>query len=119
MTGFQVDPGALALTVEGVQGVLAELSQLGVNGEQSSGSPVTNLALSAQDSGSSPISTVLGDVLDRAHYAFRDLVGNAQDLVTRLQSSRSRYQQVEGTLTTQFAGLGEALLGVPSNGVTP
>jgi excreted virulence factor EspC (type VII ESX diderm) len=113
-TGFDVDPGALAVTAEGVQGVVDELGQLGMDGEQASGSPVTNLALSADDCGSSVMSAGLADVLDRAHYVLRDLVGNAEQLVTRLRTSRTRYQQVESTVAGKFEGLSEALLGAPS-----
>ena len=60
MTGFQVDPAALGVTADGVQGVLDELGQLGINGEQTSGSPVENLALSSGDAGNQVVSAILG-----------------------------------------------------------
>jgi hypothetical protein len=116
MTGFQVDPAALGVTADGVQGVLDELSQLGVNGEQTSGSPVENLALSSDDAGNQVVSAVLGEVLGRAHYVLRDLVGNAQQMVSRLRSNQTHYQQVEHAITSKFVDLGNALMGAPSGG---
>lgn len=116
MTGFQVDPAALGLTAEGVQGVLDELDQLGINGEQTSGSPVENLALSTDDAGNQVVSAILGEVLGRAHYVLRDLVGNAQQMVARLQSTQTRYQQVEHAITSKFTDLTDALMGAPSGG---
>jgi hypothetical protein len=115
-TGFQVDPAALAVTADGVQGVLDELGRLGVNGEQISGSPVTNLALSLAAAGTVLVSGVLGDLLDRAHYVFRDLLANAEQMVTRLRSTRTHYQQVEHTIAGKFANLGDALAGAPTTG---
>ena len=116
MTGFQVDPAALGVTADGVQGVLDELGQLGVNGEQTSGSPVENLALSTDDAGNQVVSAILGEVLGRAHYVLRDLVGNAQQMVARLRSTQSHYQQVEHAITSKFVDLSDALLGAPSGG---
>jgi hypothetical protein len=116
MTGFQVDPAALAVTAEGVQGVMDELGQLGINGEQTSGSPVINLALSRDDAGDELVSTALGQVLDRAHYVLRDLLGNAEQMVTRLQTNRTHYQQVEHDVADKFRELGSALMGGPSTG---
>jgi len=39
--------------------VLDELGQLGINGEQTSGSPVENLALSTADAGDQVVSLIL------------------------------------------------------------
>jgi hypothetical protein len=116
MTGFLVDPAALSVTAEGVQAVLDELGQLGINGEQLSGSPVTNLALSAADAGNQLVSVLLGQLLDRAHYVFRGLLGNSEMLVTQLRATRTRYQQVEHAITSKFTDLGDALLGAPATG---
>jgi hypothetical protein len=116
VTGFQVDPAALAVTAEGVQGVLDELGRLGVNGEQLSGSPVTNLAVSSDDSGNPLVSVLLSQLVDRAHYVLRDLLGNTELLVSRLQSTRTRYQQVEHAITSRFTDLGNALIGAPATG---
>jgi len=116
MTGYQVDPDALAVTAQGVQSVLDELGQLGLNGAQASGSPVTNLALSADAAGDELVSAILGELLDRAHYVFRDLLRNAEQIVTRLQTNRTHYQQVEQDITAKFAEMGNALLGGPSQG---
>jgi hypothetical protein len=118
VTGFQVDPAALGLTAEGVQGVLDELGQLGINGEQTSGSPVTNLGLSTGDAGNQAVSSILGELLDRAHYVFRDLLGNAQQMVTRLQTNQTHYQQVEHAITRRFTDLSNAIMGAPSKGGT-
>jgi hypothetical protein len=116
MTGFQVDPAALGVTSEGVQGVLDELGQLGINGEQTSGSPVENLALSGDDAGNQVVSVILGEVLGRAHYVLRDLVGNAQQMVSRLRSNQTHYQQVEHAISGKFIDLSNALMGAPSGG---
>jgi hypothetical protein len=118
VTGFQVHPDALAVTAEGVQGVLDELGRLGVNGEQLSGSPVTNLALSTDDAGDQLVSVLLGQLLDRAHYVFRDLLGNTELLVSRLQFTRTHYQQIEHAITSKFTELGNALMGAPATGGT-
>lgn len=64
MSGFRVNLAALALTAEGVRDVLG---QLGIDGQQTSGSPVTALALSQDDSGDELVSLVLEQLLDRAH----------------------------------------------------
>jgi hypothetical protein len=116
VTGFQVNPAALAVTAEGVQGVLDELGRLGINGEQASGSPATNLAVSGDDSGDQLMSVLLGQLLDRAHYVLRDLLGNTELLVTRLQSTRTHYEQVEHAITSTFTELGDALIGAPAPG---
>jgi hypothetical protein len=116
MTGFQVNPAALGVTAEGVQGVLDELGQLGINGEQASGSPVENLALSTAEAGDQVVSLILGEVLGRAHYVLRDLLGNAQQMVTRLQTTQTHYQQVEQAITAKFSDLGRALMGASSTG---
>jgi hypothetical protein len=116
VTGFQVNPTALGVTADGVQGVLDELGQLGINGEQTSGSPVTNLALPTPDSGDEVMSMMLDEVLGRAHYVLRDLLGNAQQMVTRLRTNQTHYQQVEHAITAKFTDLSNALMGAPSTG---
>lgn len=119
MNGFQVDPAALSVTAEGVQGVVDELGQLGMDGEQTSGSPVTNLDLSKEQSGDDLVSIILGQLLDRAHYVLRDLLRNAQHMVLRLETNRTHYQQVEHDVAAKFNALGEALMGGPSTGGSP
>lgn len=116
MSGFQVDLAALGLTAEGVQGVLDELGQLGVNGEQTSGSPVTNLGLPCEDSGDELVSIFLGQLLDRAHYVFRDLLNNAEQMVQRLEANQSHYQQAEHGIAAKFDALASALMGGSSTG---
>jgi hypothetical protein len=115
-SGFQVDPAALSVTAEGVQGVLDELGRLGINGEQESGSPVTNLGLSVGDAGNAVVSVIVGELLGRAHYVLRDLLGNAEQMVARLQTSRTRYQQAEHAIAGKFTDLGTALMGAPATG---
>jgi hypothetical protein len=112
--GFEVDPGALRVTAEGVQGVLDELGRLGMNGQQASGSPVTALKLSSADVGDDLIATTLGTLLDRAHYVYRELIGNAEQTVHRLTTNATHYEDVENQIVAKFQDLRAAVIGAPA-----
>lgn len=95
MSGFTVDLGALQVAAQGIQGVLDELGDLGINGEQESGSPIENVALSQEDAGSLVVAAIVADALQRAHYALRTALHNGTALVAYLRQAAAAYQGVE------------------------
>ncbi len=109
MTGYTVDPGALYVTAESVQAVLDELGNLGLNGEQESGSPIENVALSSDDMGSEALAAITADALLRAHYALRTALHNGGQLVSALGNIRASYLRAESQVSTLFGQIHHAL----------
>ncbi len=107
MSGYTVDPGALNVVAEGIQGVLGGMLTLGINGE--SGSPIENVALSGDDVGSDILADISADALQRAHYALRAALHNAGQLVTGLRNMEASYQRTENHTSNLFAQINHAL----------
>jgi hypothetical protein len=109
VTGYTVDPGALYVTAESVQAVLDELGNLGLNGEQESGSPIENVALSSDDMGSEALAAITADALLRAHYALRTALHNGGQLVSALGNIRASYLRAESQVSNLFGQIHHAL----------
>lgn len=107
MSGFLVDLGAMQVVADGIQGVLDELGQLGINGQQESGSPIENVALSSDDMGSAALASLTADALQRAHYALRTALRNGAQTVTVLQRVHAAYQQTEAHVGGLFGQISQ------------
>ena len=94
-SGYTVVLGALDVVANGIQSVLDELGNLGINGQQESGSPIEDVALSIEDAGSLQVSQIVSDGLGRAHYALRTALANATQMVGMLRQIKTEYQHAE------------------------
>jgi hypothetical protein len=113
VSGYTVDLGALQVTADGIQAVLDELGQLGINGEQESGSPIENAALSSDDMGSPVLAALVGDALQRAHYALRAMLHNGAQMVSMLRQIQAGYEQTEHQVASLFTQISHDLSTTP------
>lgn len=120
MSGYTVDLGALRVTAQGIQSVLDELGDLGMNGEQESGSPIEDVSLSAADAGSAAVAMLVAGALQQAHYALRTALHNGNELVAFLHQAAGSYQTVENQVGEMFTTIHRDLTTpAPGSGTTP
>lgn len=110
MTGAMgVDLRGLQKTEQGIQETLAVLREIGMHGQEESGSPIEQLGLGSQELGDARLANTLDDLLARAHYVFRELLGDGHDMVQALADTRTTYQRVEDSIVRGLESLAPTL----------
>ncbi|MFE6870238.1 hypothetical protein ACFVFS_27250 [Kitasatospora sp. NPDC057692] len=90
MAGFGVDPQALKLAEEGINGAIAELQGLGIAGLAESGRGFSELELTGMEAGHPDLHTVFTAFCERWSWGVRALVQEGSDLALKLRPRRRR-----------------------------
>lgn len=110
MTGAMgVDLRGLQETEQGIRETLDILREVGMHGQEESGSPIEQLGLGSQELGDPRLADTLDDLLARAHYVFRELLGDGRDMVRALADTRTTYQRVEDWIVRDLDSLAPLL----------
>ncbi|MFF7458225.1 hypothetical protein [Kitasatospora sp. NPDC008115] len=95
MAAFGVDPQALKLAEEGINGAIAELQGLGIAGLAESGRGFSELELTGTEAGHPDLHTVFTAFCERWSWGVRALLQDGSELAMKLGLSAGFYHEQE------------------------
>lgn len=110
---YGVDLAALKATADGLQSIMDQMRELGVHGEETTGSALEDLALSTTDVYDAEVQRTLADYLERMHYSTRTMLTHTDEMVGNLQDTRTAYQKAEDGAADFFGKVGHTIGGNP------
>ncbi|MEU6239364.1 hypothetical protein [Kitasatospora sp. NPDC047058] len=94
-TGYEVDPQALKLAEEGINGAIGELQKLGIAGFAESGRGFSELEMTGMEAGDPDLGNVFNEFCERWSWGVRKLVQEGTQIATRLGLSAGYYYEQE------------------------
>ncbi|MFJ3794082.1 hypothetical protein [Kitasatospora sp. NPDC090091] len=94
-TGFGVDPQALKLAEEGINGAIEELQKLGIAGFAESGRGFSELELTGMEAGDPDLGAVFTEFCERWSWGVRKLVQEGTEIAGKLGLSAGFYHEQE------------------------
>lgn len=110
---YGVDLAGLAEAADGIRAVLDEMGKHAMHGVEDSGEAIKELGLTGDTAGNADLANGLAEMCGRAHYAARNILSKAEDMVGKLQDTRTTYQKAEDTVVGLFHRIGHDLTGNP------
>jgi hypothetical protein len=95
MSGYQVDPEALAETAKGINGAIAELKTLGIDGSADVGRGFSGLSLRGMQVGHQGLQESFDQFCERWSWGVRHLVQDGNTIAEQLHLSAGMYAEME------------------------
>jgi hypothetical protein len=110
VSGFDVDLTALRMISSGLRDVLDEMSQLGMHGQETSGSPIESVEMSDAEMGDQPANAIFGDAMMRAHYTLHTVLRSAAAMSGKLDATVAAYEHTEAQVGEMFVSIHQMLV---------
>jgi hypothetical protein len=110
---LNVDPAVLTQAAQGINGIIGELSELGVGETGAVGRGLSLLGLSGMEAGKASVHEALSSFLDRWSWGVRSLVQASNQMAQSLHLAAGRYHEMDATFSNMLKETYTDLVGNP------
>lgn len=111
--GIQVDPAALLLAAQGIDGAISELNDMGMLSEGETGRGFDSLTLSGMEAGHHGLAETFGAFCETWQWGVRALVQDANTMARELEISAGMYAHLEEYVEESFSTAGKMVIANP------
>lgn len=111
--GIQVDPAALLLAAQGIDGAISELNEMGMLSEGETGRGFDSLTLTGMEAGHHGLAEAFGSFCNVWQWGVRALVQDANTLARELEISAGMYAHLEEYVEDSFSTAGKMVIANP------